>query len=102
MRRLAWALTLVFVLTALAAVVAAAPEVKKATGEVTFVCPQHKAIKLKVDDKELVLRVYENCPKKQELMDKIKGLEVGQKITASYFQCPKSKKLYLTKIEEPA
>lgn len=102
MRTLAWALTVVFILTALGVVLAAAPEVKKATGEITFVCPQHKAIKLKANDKELVLLVNPNCPRKQELIDKIKGLEVGQQITASYFQCPKSQKLYLTKIEEPA
>ena len=101
MRRLAWALMLTFVLAALAAAVTAAPEVKKATGEVTFICPQHKAIKVKVDDKELMLWVNQNCPKKQELMKKIGELKTGQKVTASYFQCPNTKKLYVTKIEEP-
>jgi len=101
MRTAAWLLVLLFAATAVGVALAKAPEVKKATGEITFICPQCKAIKLKVEDKELVLWVNPNCPKKQELMDKIKGLKVGQQITASYFECPKSKKLYLTKIEEP-
>jgi hypothetical protein len=101
MRTLAWILLALFALVALGAALAEKPEVKQATGEVTFVCPQHKAIKLKADDKELMLWVYQKCPKKQELTEKIKGLEVGQQITVSYFQCPNTKKLYLTKVEEP-
>lgn len=100
MRKLTWLLLAAFVLSCVATAVAA-PEVKKATGKVTFICPKHCGIKVKVDDKEIVLFVYDKCPKKDERKKEIAALKVGDTITASYFKCPESNKLYLTKIEKP-
>ena len=100
MRKLTWLLLAAFVLSCVATAVAA-PEVKKVTGKVTFICPKHCLVKVKVDDKEMVLRVYDKCPKKDERKKEIAALKVGDTVTASYFECPESKKLYLTKIEKP-
>jgi len=103
MRPLALLVVVAFVVCALGTALAEKPKVLTAEGKVTFVCPQKCAIKLKVaDDKDLMLLVYPQCPKKDELKKQIGELALHQEIKASYWQCPQTKRLFLTKIEPEA
>ncbi|HJN17822.1 MAG TPA: hypothetical protein QGH10_20145 [Armatimonadota bacterium] len=100
MRHIAIAIAIAFVFCALSAAVADGPKIKTAEGDVSFICPQKCAIKVKVgDDKEVLLFVYAKCPKKDDLKEQIGGLSLEDDVKVSYWKSKDGKKLYLTKIE---
>ena len=100
MRHLAILVAVAFVFCALSAAVADGPKIKTAEGKVTFVCSKGCAIKVKpAEGKELLLFVYDKCPKKDDLKEQIGELSLKDDIKVSFWKNAETKKLYLTKIE---
>jgi len=69
---------------------------KSVTGQITWICPKHHAVKVKSGDSELLLLVNSKCKNKDTLQTAIGKLKVGDSLTCSYYKV--SDKLYLCQI----
>lgn len=77
----------------------AAEDVKKVSGKVTFICPKHKAIKVKCGGgKVWTLWVDEKADNASSIKEQIKKLKVDDSVTVSY--CVRDGKNYIKKLEK--